>query len=432
MIFDTIVALSSPPGPAIRSIIRLSGPRALAIGAELCGSEIPRSRTALRGSFAACGAEAPALLLAMPAPRSYTREDVAEVHLAGAAPIAAEALRRALAAGAREALPGEFTRRAVENGRLSLSQAEAVMSVIRAKDDAALRLAAERLAGKGGRALAAASDRLASLVADVEASIDFIEHDVPCVGREEVIARAAALADELARAASGAAPSDDAPRVVLAGPPNAGKTSLFNALTGARGLVSPLPGTTRDSLESDIVLGAAIARLSDSPGDADYAPGPDADAASRGRAARERADIVLHVRDGSLPFDPPALDAAREILVLNKADLGTRPALLPRRQWLAVSALNGLGLPRLRARIAILARRRTGSAESALSAREREAVRQAAEALERARCAAAERKGEEFIALELREALDALGEAAGVVTSEEVLDRVFGRFCIGK
>src|SRR5207247_2165263 len=146
--------------------------------------------------------------------------DVAEIHLPGAAPIAAEAMRRALAAGAREALPGEFTRRAVENGRLSLAQAEAVMDVIRASDDAALRRAASRLAGRNP--LAAAAERLAALVADVEASIDFVEHDVPCVPREEIVQRAERLAAELGRASAAPPALDDAPRAVLAGPPNAG------------------------------------------------------------------------------------------------------------------------------------------------------------------------------------------------------------------
>ncbi len=432
MAAETIAALSSPPGPAARAIIRLSGPRAIEIGAALAGVGRPAGRAAVRGKFAACGAEAPALLLAMPGPRSYTREDVAEVHLPGAPPIAAEALRRAFAAGARPAAPGEFTRRAVENGRLSLAQAEAVMALIRARDDAERRAAAGRLAGKGGRALAGASGELAALVADVEASIDFIEHDVPCVSREEIGARVSELGTRLRRAAAEAPALDDTPRVALAGPPNAGKTSLFNALTGARALVSPLPGTTRDVLEAELPLGAALVRIADAPGDAALPAGPDALAAGRGRALRDRAEIVLHVRDGSRPFEAPAIDPARELLVLNKADLGAPPPALPRRHWLAVSALTGAGLPRLRARIALLARRRAGDPESALSAREREAAAAAAAGLDRAGRAIAEGLAEEFVALELREALDALSDAAGTVTTEEILDRVFAKFCIGK
>lgn len=428
MAAETIAALSSPPGPSARAIIRLSGPRALEIGAALAGVATPSSRSAIRGTFAACGAEVPALLLAMPAPRSYTREDVAEIHLPGAPPIAAEALRRAFAAGARPAGPGEFTRRAVENGRISLAQAEAVMAIIRARDDSERRAAAGRLAGKGGRALAGASGELAGLVADVEASIDFIEHDVPCASREELSGRIAALAGRLRGATAGDAPPDDTPRVALAGPPNAGKTSLFNALTGARGLVSALPGTTRDVLEAELSLGPARVRIADAPGDAELAPGPDADAAARGRASRDRADIVLHVRDGSRPFDVPSLDPARELLVLNKSDLGVPPA----RPGLAVSAHTGAGLPRLRARIALLARRRAGDPESALSAREREAATRAAEGLDRALHALGEGLAEEFVALELREALEALSGAAGTVTSEDILDRVFAKFCIGK
>ncbi|MCE9581221.1 MAG: 50S ribosome-binding GTPase [Planctomycetes bacterium] len=429
---DTIVALSSPPGASARAILRLSGPRALEIGAGLCGLPVPATRTVERGSFAACGAAATATLLAMPAPRSYTREDVAEVHLPGASPISREALRRALSGGAREAAPGEFTRRAVENGRLTLAQAEGVMAVIRARDDASLRRATERLAGRGGRVLGEAAERLAALAADVEASIDFIEHDVPFVGAAEVAARAGSLEAELARASAGTSPSDDLPRFVLSGPPNAGKTSLFNALTGARALVSAARGTTRDSLEAEVLLGSVTVRISDSPGDAAWPPGPDADASERGRMARDRADFVVHVRDGTRPVEFLPLDPAREILVLNKSDLGGPARTLPHRQWLSVSARTGAGLGRLRARLAMMARRGSGTADSELSARESDAARRAAEACGRARRAAGEGSPEEFVALELREAMDALGEAAGEISAEDVLDRVFRKFCIGK
>lgn len=426
---DTIAALSSPAGPARRAIVRLSGPRALAIGAALAGVEPPRRRAAVRGRFAACGAEATAVLLAMPGPRSYTREDVAEVHLPGAAPVASEALRRVFAAGAREAAPGEFTRRAVENGRLTLAQAEGVMAVIRARDDAALRAAADRLAGASGSALAAVSGELAALLADVEASIDFIEHDVPCAPRAEIAERIETLRESLVRAAGSAPPDEGALLVVLSGPPGAGKTSLFNALTGGTGLVSGTPGTTRDVREAALALGAVLVRLADAPGDAAWPPGPDADAASRGRSARDRADIVVHVRDGTRPGAPPAFDPARELFVLSKADLGS--AKLPGRA-LRVSSVTGAGIPRLRARIALLVRRASAAGAAALSSRERDVAERAGKSLSAARAAVEGGVAEEFVALELREALDALGEATGPVTPEAILDRVFARFCIGK
>lgn len=427
---DTIVALSSSPGAASRAVVRFSGAQALDVAAGICGVPVPRARGCVRGAVAACGGEVPVLLLAMPGPRSYTREDVAEIHLPGAAPLAAEVLRRAAAAGAREARPGEFTRRALLNGRIGIGQAEAVMDAIRARSDAELRRAAERMAGRGGRALAGVSDALASLLADVEASIDFVEHDIPCVGRAEILERISGIMRALEAAPSGAAAPDDVPRVLLAGPPNAGKTSLFNALTGSRALVSPRPGTTRDVLEGEVRAGPVTFRLLDAPGDGDAPSGPEAAAVLRARGARDRADLVLHVRDGSRPFSLPSLDPARELVVLSKSDLAA-PASAA-RGYLRVSSITGAGLGRLRARAAAAVRRLCGAADSALSSRELDASRRAREALERARSAADADLGEEFVAGDLREALNALGEVTGEVATEELLDRIFARFCIGK
>ncbi len=420
---DTIAALSSPPGRALRGIVRLSGPAALAIAAEVAGLAPPVKRGVVRGEFRAAGVACPCLVLAMPAPASYTREDVAELHLPGAGPLLAEAMGRVLLLGAREAGPGEFTRRAVENGRIDPGQAEAVMDLIRARSDAELRRAAARLAGEPGRRLDRAVAALRDLAAEVEAAIDFQEHDIPALGAAEAAARAQGIAALLARAAAGVPAAEDVPRVVLAGAPNAGKSSLFNALTGAGAIVSPHPGTTRDAIEADMVVGSVAFRLIDTPGDGQFAGGPDAAAAERGRAERGRADLVIAL---AAPGDRvPAADG-RTLVVFSKADLvGPAPKPGP-----AVSALTGAGVGRLRARIALALRRRCGAAESALSARERDAALRASLAAGRAADAAGQ--GEEFMALELREALDALGEITGETGPEELLDRIFARFCIGK
>jgi tRNA modification GTPase len=423
---DTVVALASPPGPSARAILRLSGPRALEIAAALAGLPQATVRGARRGRIEACGAAAPAVVLAMPAPRSYTREDVAEIHVAGAAPLAAELLRRACAAGARLAAPGEFTRRAWENGRISLDQAEAVLAVIRARDDAELRRAAERLAGRGGEALAGAAAKLAALTADVEASIDFQEHDIPVDPPARIDARAEDIERELRAASSSRPPADDSPRVLLVGKPNAGKSSLFNALSCGRALTSPEAGTTRDFLEAEISVGSVSFRLVDSAGLDGDKSGAGAAAAVRARAAR--ADVRLGVVDASRTWTPPP-DC--DVLALNKVDLGVAPDARPLRS-VAVSALTGIGLGRLRARLALAVRRRSGGAESVLAAREHDAARRAAEALARARAGLQAGLSEDLVALDLREGLDALGEVTGAVATEDLLDRIFARFCIGK
>ncbi|TAJ21086.1 MAG: tRNA uridine-5-carboxymethylaminomethyl(34) synthesis GTPase MnmE, partial [Planctomycetota bacterium] len=296
---DTIAAIASPPGPARRGVIRLSGARA----AELVAACVRVDRGALardadgarpslgaralfHGWFDDGGGTQPVLVLWMPGPRSYTREDVAELHLVGAEPLLAAALRRLLELGARAARPGEFTRRAFEHGRIDLSRAEGVLELVSASSDAERRAALALLSGGLEQRIAPLRERLADARALAEAALDFAEGDTGDVPAHELCALVLHARDGLARTlefevARVALPA--LPRVLLVGAPNAGKSSLYNALVGAeRALVAPIAGTTRDWLAARWNAAGVEVELVDTPGLDPAAAGID-------RAAQQRA-----------------------------------------------------------------------------------------------------------------------------------------------
>jgi tRNA modification GTPase len=412
---DTIVALSTPPGGGLRAIVRLSGPRAVEMGGSLPGAVV------LRG------------------PRTFTREDVVEIHLPGSPPLVDRLLRELLERGARPARPGEFTLRAFLNGRLDLAQAEAVEQLISAEDDAERRAALGQLEGDFSRRLAAIEGALLDLCADAEAAIDFVDQDIELLPPAAAVARARAALDSLrallAESAARAV-SDQRPTVALFGLPNAGKSALFNALSGSDAIVSDVPGTTRDVLSADIDVGVRV-RLLDAPGDHE-APGLDGEAVRRSREALRRADLLLFVVDASaaeaaLPLEPAGRPA---ILLLNKADLG-RPEEARRRFRLReavwTSARTGDGLGELRRLLATMLRGEDAGpgARFRISLRQRALLREAEAALDRA-CGAAPGLGMEFVAADLRSALAALGGISGRASDEDLLDRIFSRFCLGK
>src|SRR6185503_3623653 len=267
----TIAAIATPPGPARRGIVRLSGPRAAELVRATLRDEAPRFDPALprllaRGRFDDGRGLQPVLLLWMRAPRSFTREDVAELHLPGAEPLLACALRRLLELGARAARPGEFTRRAFLNGRLDLSRAEGVLALTEAGNEAERAAAALLLDGGLDQRAAALRERLLDLC---EASLDFDESETGHVPHAELVElleeAGAAVSEALAWETRRAAPSTRA-RVLLVGAPNAGKSSLWNALTGGRALVSPEAGTTRDALVGEWRLPSLTCELIDGPG----------------------------------------------------------------------------------------------------------------------------------------------------------------------
>jgi tRNA modification GTPase len=461
---STIVALASPPGGAARGIVRASGPNTLACvaacfepasaGPPLADEQCPPRRATVVSGRAVVDQPAlrfPCDLWLWPTPKSYTGQPAAEFHTLGSPPLL-EALVAALCrAGARPAGPGEFTLRAFLTGRIDLTQAEAVLGVIEAQGPTDLEAALDQLAGGLGRPLMGLRGRLLDLLADLEAGLDFADEDLEFIAPERLAAELAAAEEHVAAAARQLGErraGGDLPRVVLAGPPNAGKSSLFNALAGAaRALVSEVAGTTRDYLTAELDCGGVRCELVDTAGREDRPTHPNpkrkrgsspqaiADQARRfADHQRRQAALVLECRDaqGGVSGGGLAANAGSSLLVLTKSDLLIGPpAGMPAGQF--TSSRTGQGLAELRRQIgeALSSHAAEAVGPAATAARCGDSLRRAQAGLEQARLAAG-RGAPELAAAELRTALDALGEVVGAVYTEDLLDRIFSRFCIGK
>ncbi len=445
---DSIAAQATPRGAGERGILRLSGPDLLARAGALlppgCPHPgLPPRREVRAGALEwAPGARVPVELWVFPGPRSATGEDLLELHLPGAQPVLDLVFAQLLAAGARAADPGEFTRRAFLNGRLDLVQAEAVLDLVQARTAEAAAAAAHALSGALGGEARAAQEALAAARVELEAGLDFAEgdsQDVAPADVERLLERAAAA---LARGTDGetqhAARTRAEFRILLCGAPNAGKSSLLRALTGAEVLISPESGTTRDRIEARWNAAAATLPwiLLDGPGTGGD-PADLRDAAARVRAAGDAADADLAwlCCDGAdsaarSPAAPAGLPALR---LRTKSDL-PRVAGGAADGALRVSARTGEGFAELAAATA----RAASAAESAHAARlasgarHAEALAAAATALARARALHAAGGPQDLVAEEVREASRALGELTGALTPEDLLDRLFARFCVGK
>ena len=454
---DTIVAVATPAGSGARGIVRLSGPDALDVAAGVFRSPIPAclrahpTYTASPGRLSIDGSEThiPATAYVMRSPYSYTREDVVEIHTTGSPPVLEQIVEALLRAGSRYAQPGEFTKRAYLRGRLDLTQAEAVLHVIRSRTDADLQAGLGLLSGGLSKRTGRVLRRLSEVCAHVEACIDFSDQDIDPLDEGRVRSAIEAIAADLA-GMSEARPSgilsgcDVA--VVLRGQPNVGKSSLMNALVGQdRALVSDRPGTTRDVVAHQFSEAGVSFRVSDTAGTAAPDDGLARRAEEKTRSASDRAHILLLVFDarrGPAPQDEdllPPLSSSGAILVANKIDLlAGRAAAVPSGRLRCpplceTSALTGEGIQRLRAEMARLVLDgdvdRSGT-PVALNARHRAALAEARHALRRALENTAGQL--ELMAADLREAMDHLGDIVGTVTPEDVLDRIFSEFCIGK
>ncbi|MFH0900495.1 MAG: tRNA uridine-5-carboxymethylaminomethyl(34) synthesis GTPase MnmE [Pseudomonadota bacterium] len=445
---DTIAALATPVGSGGIGIVRISGAEALPIVARLIGKDEQgfADRVMLHG-YAVDPEHGErldeVLVVVMRGPRSYTGEDVAEVHGHGGLVCMASLLRAVLALGARPAEPGEFTRRAFFNGRLDLTQAEAVGRVIAATSERALRVAQAQLGGVLGRAIRGLRGRVIDLLAEVEAEIDFPDEDIDSL----VVERMARDAEAVAREAIELAGTYRLGRglcegieVALVGPPNAGKSSLLNALVGAeRAVVSPEPGTTRDYVEARTCWEGVPVTLIDTAGEREATSMAERRGIELCRQRVERVDAIVRLRDPSragLPVETEEMIVAQvrpELFVWSKVDLIAGPA-----GELGVSALSGQGLDELRK--AILARtvgdvagRLVGSEEAMVtSERQRGLLAAAGEAARRASAAAIGGLAVELVAADLRIAAARLGEITGDEVTPDVLAQVFQRFCIGK
>ncbi|MBI4346773.1 MAG: tRNA uridine-5-carboxymethylaminomethyl(34) synthesis GTPase MnmE [Elusimicrobia bacterium] len=442
---DVIAAIATPAGEGALGIVRLSGPDVLAVAARFVRAPWqPRLATLALVHDEGRPVER-AVGVYFPGPDSYTGDDVLELTAHGSPYLLSRILELAVRSGARLASPGEFTHRAYLNGRLDLAQAEAVSLLIRARTETTARAAFEQLEGRLSNAVEDLRRRITGGLAIVEASLDHPEEDLPAFGPETAAAAASRLAEEARRLAAthrrGRLAADGA-RVSIVGRPNAGKSSLLNALVGRdRAIVADEPGTTRDTLEETADLRGVRAVLVDTAGlrDEAEAGAVEREGIRRTRASLAASDVALVVLDRSVDFQEPDRSLLEEaaaggrpvIVALNKADL-PRASGLDGIEGVQVSALTGDGVSRLAERLADeLAR--TGAAPEGepwvVSLRHRLALEESAAALDRAAAVAGEA---ELAAVHLREALAKLGEIVGDTATEEVLRELFSRFCVGK
>jgi tRNA modification GTPase len=441
---DTIAAVASPAGSGLLGMVRVTGPEALSIvldGFEADGAAALPDRAERRtGRLRVDGLRRPlgVAIAFWPGHRTYTGQPLAEILGPGSSPLLGQILAHVLARGARLAEPGEFTLRAFLSGRIDLTQSEAVLAVIDARSPAQLDAALRQLAGGLASPIAGLRDRLADVLAHLEANLDFTEEpDVDPIGLEALagsIDEAAAEVNRLADQLRGRDRVDGRPRVVLVGPPNAGKSRLFNALIGRdRAIVSPVAGTTRDYLEAPCESDGLAFDLVDTAG-LEAARGAiegRAQAARGGQSAA--ADLLLDCRTADAgPSEEFPIPADRpNLAVWTKADASPPP---DRSGLIVTSASTGEGLDGLRRAIAESLRSRDTAADlpAGTAARSGESLRGAGASLVGAAEALRIGAGDELVALGLREALDDLGRVVGAVVTEDLLDRIFRRFCIGK
>ena len=393
------------------------------------------------------------LAVRFPGPRSYTGEDSAEFHCHGSPVVLRELLGSLFAAGARQAKAGEFTRRAFLNGRLDLTQAEAVIDLIDAETAAAARNAAAQLDGGLRRVLEPIQDALLDVTSRFYAVVDYPDEDIEDI-RPEQVARAlddsAAALDRLLATCRRGKVLKSGVRTAIVGRPNAGKSSLLNALAGYdRAIVTDIPGTTRDTVEESVLCGGVLLRLTDTAGIRDTEDAVERLGVERSRKAVEAADLVLAVVDGSVPMTEEdrevlrlAARAPRWIAVFSKCDLWDTKArsvgVIGRENApaasVSLSAVTGEGLDRLEAAVAELFPAGEGADSGSLltDRRQEEAAARARDAIRRAREALDAGLTPDAILTDAEEALDALGELTGRTAREEIVSRIFSRFCVGK
>ncbi|UCD87737.1 MAG: tRNA uridine-5-carboxymethylaminomethyl(34) synthesis GTPase MnmE [Desulfobacterales bacterium] len=456
---DTIAAVATPPGAGGIGVVKISGPRAVPIALPLLypAKELSRVRShhLYHGSIIDPETERvldEVLFGVMKAPHTYTREDVIEIQAHGSRCGLGAILELVLKRGARLAEPGEFTKRAFLNGRIDLSQAEAVIEVVTAQTKEGLELAARQLEGHLFEAIEAIRGPIETMLVEIEAAIDFPE-DVEDIIRpgvfvrsmtQDVIAPLGALIDDYDE---GHVYREGVAATII-GRPNVGKSSLMNRLLEKeRAIVTAVPGTTRDFIEETVNIKGIPLRLIDTAGLHDTDNPLEAEGVKFTRRRLDEANLVLFMVDCSVPLndeDMKIYDLVHNretILVINKIDLGDEDAVrkildrLGGLSWVKVSALYNQGIERLKAGMFEQVTHQSGAADvPSIVPNLRHKV-----ALERALGASKDvveglktRRPAELVAVDLKEALDALGEIIGVVTTEEILDQIFSRFCIGK
>jgi tRNA modification GTPase len=457
---DTICAIATPPGEGGIGIIRLSGEKAIDMASAVfvgSGGRTVRdyqTHTLHHGELRApdTGERIDEVLVAvMKAPRSYTCEDVVEFHCHGGPLGLRLGLEALIRSGARLADPGEFTKRAFLNGRLDLAQAEAVMDLIQARSQTGLRVALEQLRGALSDELGRIREGLTRLLVEIEAGIDFSDEGITFISPQALAAgidKVAERVERLIQTAEDGRILREGVTAALVGRPNVGKSSLLNALAGAdRAIVTPIPGTTRDVLEEFVNVRGIPVRLQDTAGLRETQDIVEREGVRRTQDALARAELVLVVLDGSAPPDPEdrrTLELLHEksaVLVVNKADLPPRvaPADLKGFAWprriVWTSATTGAGLDELRDAIrdTVLTQGLEPSEGVLIThLRHRSALERAKTSLDQALVSVQGHMAAECIAADLRVAINAIGAIIGETTTDDILDRIFKEFCIGK
>ncbi len=455
MLNDTIAAIATPLGEGGLAVIRISGEGSVAI-AERCFRPGKRDATALSkvpthtvhyGHLHREGVNIDEVLVTvLRAPRTFTREDVVEVSCHGGLLPAKLVLDALLAAGARLAEPGEFTRRAFLNGRIDLAQAEAVADVIHARTELALTAASEQLAGKLSARIHRLRDDLMRTLAHVEAHIDFPDEDIAPDTRSQLLAQldeGGRFIDELLRTANEGQLLRRGVRAAIVGRPNAGKSSLLNQLLGRdRAIVSPIPGTTRDTIEETANIRGLPVVFIDTAGLREAGDVLEQEGIRRSRESLSQAELILHVVDRSAPlseFDRSLiheLSDRKTIWVANKADLPSQLQSPPgSSRWIEVSCSEGTGVETLKDGIKELlwsGEIRAEMLQVMINSRHQDALRRAQLAASQAAQALREELTLELVAMDLRIAANAVGEVVGKTTTEDLLDSIFSQFCLGK
>jgi tRNA modification GTPase len=457
---DTIAAIATPLGEGGLAVIRISGTEALAVG-DRCFTPVGKnsrkpseatSHTIHFGKVLRAGKQVDEVLCAvMRAPRTYTREDVVEITCHGGILSSKTVLDTVLENGARLAEPGEFTQRAFLNGRLDLTQAEAVLDLIRSRTELALQAANEQLAGKLGQRINELRDGLMETLAHIEAYIDFPEEDIEPETQAQIDARLTkgiAFMEELLRTANEGQVLRQGVRAAIVGRPNAGKSSLLNQLLGRdRAIVSPIPGTTRDTIEETANIRGVPVVFIDTAGLRDAQDGLEAEGIRRSHESLARAEFVLHVLDASESLtkqDEKYLAEFAEkkrIVVCNKVDLPRKlelngdVTLLSAEKVADVSCATGQGIEALKDAIKSLVwsgEIKSEMLEVMINSRHQDALRRGQVATSRALAALRNGESLEFPAMELHIAVNAIGEIVGKTATEDLLDIIFKQFCIGK
>ena len=440
---DTIAAIATPPGTGGVSIIRISGRDALAIAARISGITPPPRRATLAHIRDTHGDTLDqALLLYYPAPHSYTGEDTLEIQGHGGIAVTQAVLAAVLDAGARLAEPGEYTRRAYLNNKIDLAQAEAIADLINARSQAAVKAANRSLQGDFSREIETLAADLLALRIYIEAALDFPEEEIDFLREGDIAARLQAWGDRLrallAQSTQGRLMNDGI-NLVIAGKPNAGKSSLLNALVGEeRAIVTAQAGTTRDIVRETVLIHGMPVNILDTAGLREADDLIEQEGIRRTRHALSQADLILLLRDGSALDDTSSGDEALPasvplLLAYNKADQ-TPPAVQAQHtDGLWLSAKTGAGIDALRDEIARMVGRDERE-ESPYIARERHlrALQQAEAHYRDALAQLRSTQNGELIAEELRLAHDALGSITGAVSSDDLLGHIFSSFCIGK